>query len=44
MPEIKPVGNSLRAASIAKQNDDIYPIRTYKYFEDDPLSSFTNNF
>jgi hypothetical protein len=25
-------------------NDDVYPIKTYKYFEDDPLSSFTNAF
>jgi hypothetical protein len=44
MPDIKPIGYTLRAASVAKQNDDIYPIKTYKYFEDDPLSSFTNNF
>ena len=29
---------------ISKRNDDIYPLKTYKYFEDDPLSSFTNNF
>lgn len=33
----------MRAASISKANDDIYPIKTYKYFEDDPLSSLTNN-
>jgi hypothetical protein len=44
MPEIKPVGHTLQAASISKRTDDIYPIKTYKYFEDDPLSSFTNNF
>lgn len=44
MPEIKPVGYTLQAASISKRTDDIYPIKTYKYFEDDPLSSFTNNF
>lgn len=41
--DIKPVGYTLRAASIFKANDDIYPIKTYKYFEDDPLSSLTNN-
>lgn len=44
MPEIKPLGYTLQAASVGKTNDDIYPIKTYKYFEDDPLSSFTNNF
>lgn len=43
-PEIKPLGFTLQAASISKENDDIYPIKTYKYFEDDPLSTFTNNF
>lgn len=41
--DIKPVGYTLRAATISKANDDIYPIKTYKYFEDDPLSSLTNN-
>lgn len=44
LPEIKPFGYALEAASISKRNDDIYPLKTYKYFEDDPLSSFTNNF
>ncbi len=43
-PDIKPVGYNLRAASIGKVNDDIFPIKTYKYFEDDPLSTLTNNF
>jgi hypothetical protein len=43
-PEIKPLGFTLQAASISKDNDDVYPIKTYKYFEDDPLSTFTNNF
>lgn len=41
--DIKPEGYTLRTASISKANDDIYPIKTYKYFEDDPLSSLTNN-
>lgn len=44
MPDIKPLGYTLRAASVGKANDDVFPIKTYKYFEDDPLSSFTNNF
>lgn len=43
-PEIKPLGYTLQAASVGKVNDDVFPIKTYKYFEDDPLSSFTNNF
>ena len=44
LPELKPVGYVLEAATVGKSNDDIYPIKTYKYFEDDPLSSYTNNF
>ncbi len=44
LPDIKPVGYTMAAASIAKVNDDIFPIKTYKYFEDDPLSTLTNNF
>ncbi len=44
LPEIKPKWYALEAASVSKRNDDIYPLKTYKYFEDDPLSSFTNNF
>lgn len=44
LPEIKPLGYTLETASVGKRTDDIYPIKTYKYFEDDPLSSFTNNF
>ena len=43
-PEIKPLGYTMQAASVGKVNDDVFPIKTYKYFEDDPLSSFTNNF
>lgn len=43
-PDIKPANYTLRAASIGKTNDDIFPIKTYKYFEDDPLSTLTNNF
>lgn len=44
MPNMKPRGYILEAASIGKQVDDVFPIKTYKYFEDDPLSSYTNNF
>jgi hypothetical protein len=43
-PEIKPLGFTMQAASIGKMNDDVFPLKTYKYFEDDPLSTFTNNF
>lgn len=43
-PDIKPTNYTLRAASIGKINDDIFPLKTYKYFEDDPLSTLTNNF
>ncbi len=43
-PEIKPLGFTMQAASIGKVNDDVFPLKTYKYFEDDPLSTFTNNF
>ncbi len=43
-PEIKPLWFTLQAASVGKHTDDVFPIKTYKYFEDDPLSTFTNNF
>lgn len=42
--KIKPHGYSMRAASLWKEHDDVYPIRTYKYLEDDPLNNFTNVF
>jgi len=41
---IKPKGYSMRGASLWKENDDVYPIKTYKYLEDDPLNNFTNVF
>ena len=44
LPNIKPDGYTLRISSVNKDHDDVYPIKTYKYFEDDPLSTFTNNF
>jgi len=34
----------LRAASLWKENDDVYPIKTFKYLEDDPLNNFINVF
>jgi hypothetical protein len=43
-PEIKPQGYTLRASSIFKSKDNVYPIKPYKVFEDDPLSSLTNSF
>lgn len=43
-PNIKPRGYTIRTTSINKVNDDVYPIKTFKYFEDDPLSTFTNGF
>jgi hypothetical protein len=42
--EIKPAGHTLQAASSSKAHDNIFPLKTYKYFEDDPLSSLTNAF
>jgi lysine/ornithine N-monooxygenase len=42
--EIKPRGYSMRAASLGKEHDDVYPIKTYKYLEDDPLNNFSNVF
>lgn len=42
--DLKPAGYTIRTASIGKENDDVLPIRTFKYLEDDPISTFTNNF
>ena len=42
--DLKPTGYTARAASMWKENDDVFPIRCYKYLEDDPLNSFTNVF
>ncbi len=41
---LKPKWYTIRAASLSKERDDVYPIRTYKYLEDDPLNNFTNVF
>ena len=34
----------MRAASLWKEHDDVFPIKTYKYLEDDPLNNFINVF
>jgi hypothetical protein len=41
---IKPFGYTIRAASLYKDHDDVFPIRSFKYLEDDPLNNFTNVF
>lgn len=42
--DIKPEWYTLRAASLSKEHDDVFPIRSFKYLEDDPLNNFTNVF
>jgi len=42
--EIKPHGYTIRAASLGKKHQDVFPIRSFKYLEDDPLNNFTNVF
>ncbi|MDD3145193.1 MAG: type IV secretory system conjugative DNA transfer family protein [Candidatus Gracilibacteria bacterium] len=37
-------GYHMRGASLGKENDDVYPIKIFKYLEDDPLNNFTNVF
>ncbi len=34
----------MRWASLWKENDDVFPIKIFKYLEDDPLNNFTNVF
>ncbi len=41
---LKQKGNKMRAASLWKEHDDVYPIKTFKYLEDDPLNNFINVF
>lgn len=41
---LKPKWYYLKAASLWKENDDVYPIRCYKYLENDPLNNLTNVF
>lgn len=42
--KLKPAGYTARAASLGKENDDVYPIRSFKYLEDDPLNNLSNVF
>ena len=42
--DFKPRGYTLRCSSIYKVHDDFLPVKTFKYFEDDPLNNFTNVF
>ena len=35
---------AIRTTSIRKVDDKCFPIKTYKYFEEDPLGTFTNVF
>lgn len=41
---IKPSGYILHSASLWKAHDDVFPIKSYKYLEDDPLNNFVNQF
>jgi len=42
--KLKTDGYSMRAASLGKEHDDVFPIKTFKYLEDDPINNFTNVF
>ncbi|RKW20412.1 type IV secretory system conjugative DNA transfer family protein [Candidatus Gracilibacteria bacterium] len=42
--KLKEKGYKMRAASLGKEHDDFYPIKTFKYLEDDPINNFTNVF
>lgn len=42
--ELDTQGYSMRAASLGKEHDDVFPIKTFKYLEDDPINNFTNVF
>ncbi len=41
---LKTPGYKMRAASLGKEHDDVYPIKSFKYLEDDPINNFTNVF
>ncbi len=34
----------LKASSLWKENDNVFPIKAFKYLEDDPINNFTNVF
>lgn len=42
--DLRPTGYHLRAASLGKENDDVFPIKTFKYLEEDALNNFTSVF
>ncbi len=42
--DLKEKWYKMRWASLWKELDDVYPIRTFKYLEDDPINNFTNVF
>jgi hypothetical protein len=42
--KLKVPGYKMRAASLGKEHDDVFPIKTFKYLEDDPINNFTNVF
>ncbi len=42
--DLKEKWYKMRAASLWKENDDVYPIKVFKYLEDDPINNFTNVF
>lgn len=42
--KLKQPGYHLRGASLGKEHDDVFPIKTYKSLEDDPLNNLTNVF
>jgi len=41
---LKEKGYFLKAASLWKEHNDFFPIKTFKYLEDDPLNNFSNVF
>lgn len=41
---LKEKWHKMRAASLWKEHDDYFPIKTFKYLEDDPINNFTNVF
>ena len=42
--DLKEEWYNLRCISLQKEHDDVFPIKSFKYLENDPLDSFTNVF
>jgi hypothetical protein len=42
--DIYPHGYRIKFASVRKSTDSVFPIKSYKYFESDPLTGLTNSF